>query len=119
MLMVVPGKPFFFTAPSGSTVTIVSVSHGAGPNVPAFRYAGQALVVNPVDAGQGRSLPGAVLTIEQGRKRLSALAPFATNPPKGEFFFYERVSDGQNLSLSLIGSVLPDDPAIAWTIEGL
>ncbi len=119
MLTAVPGKPFFFQAPDGATVTVVSLSHGAGPNQPAFRYAGAALDVETVDVGQGKTQPGAVFTVVKGRRRLSALAPFATKPPKGEFFFQEVIVNGTNISLALLGSVEPDDPIIAWTIEGL
>jgi hypothetical protein len=119
MLTAVPGKPFVFIAPVAAQVAVVSLSHGAGPNVPAFRYAGQPLIVAPLDVGQGKTQPGATFTVEAGRKRLSALAPFATTPPKGEFFFHERIVNGANVSLMLLGSVVPDDPMIAWTIEGI
>ena len=119
MLTVVPGKPFFFSAPIDSQVDVVSVSHQAGPNEPAFRYAGAALPIELIDVGQGQMQPGATFVVVAGRRRLSAIAPFATNPPKGEFFFYERIVDGQNVSLMMLGSVLPDDPTIAWTIEGV
>jgi hypothetical protein len=119
MLSAVPGKPFFFQAQTGDEVTVVSLSHGAGPNVPAFRYAGQALELDDVSVGHGKTQPGATFTVVAGRRRLSALAPFATKPPKGEFFFHEVLVNGQNISLALLGSVLPDDPTIAWTIEGL
>lgn len=119
MLTAVPGKPFFFRAPAGAQVTVVSLSHNAGPNVPAFRYAGQPLTNAAVDVGGGMTLPGTTFTVVDGRKRLSALAPFATNPPKGEFFFQEVLVDGANVSLALIGSVIPDDPTIAWTIESV
>src|SRR5262245_30399029 len=119
MLTAVPGKPFFFRAPTGANVTVVSLSMNAGPNVPAFRYAGEALTNVPTDAGGGMMLPGVTFTVVAGRKRLSALAPFATKPPKGEFFFQEVIVNGTNISLALLGSVVPDDPAIAWTIEGV
>lgn len=119
MLSAVPGKPFFLTAPTDASVTIVSLSHRAGPNVPAFRYAGRALVVVDVNVGQGKTQPGATFTVFAGRKRLSALAPFATKPPKGEFFFQEVVVNGTNISLMLMGSVIPGDETIAWTIEGV
>jgi len=119
MLQAVPGNPFKFRAPAGADVTIVSLSRGAGPNVPAFRYAAEKLAVDTVDVGEGKSLPGATFTVREGRRVLRAIAPFATNPPKGEFFFQEVLVNGQNISLVLLGSVLPDDPAIAWTIEGL
>lgn len=118
MLLAVPGKPFSFTAPAGAAVTIVSLSHGAGPNVPAFRYAGKPLEVITVDVGQRKTQPGATFTVEPGRRRLSAIAPFATKPPKGEFFFQEVVVGGTNISLMLLGSVVPGDEVIAWTIEG-
>ena len=119
MLSAVPGKPFFFTAPTDAQVTIVSLSHKAGPNVPAFRYAGQPLTVADVDVGQNKTQPGGTFVVVAGRRRLSAVAPFATSPPKGEFFFQEVIVDGENISLVLLGSVLPDDPTIAWTIEGV
>ena len=119
VLSTVPGKPFFFRAPVGAKVTIVSLSHKAGPNVPAFRYAGQALTNGLVDVGGGMMLPGATFTVVGGSKRLSALAPFATNPPKGEFFFQEVIVDGANISLANLGSVVPADPLIAWTIESV
>lgn len=119
MLSAVPGKPFFFTAATAARVTVVSLSHGAGPNLPVFRYAGQALAVVDVNVGQGKTQPGAVFTVLAGRKRLSALAPFATTPPKGEFFFQEVVVNGANISLALLGSVIPGDETIAWTIEGV
>ena len=119
MLTAVAGKPFFFQAPVDANVTVVSLSHGAGPNTPTFRYAAQPLDVVPVDVGQGKTQPGAIFTVVAGRKRLSALAPFATKPPKGEFFFQEVVVNGTNISLVLLGSVVPDDPIIAWTIEGI
>jgi hypothetical protein len=119
MLSAVPGKPFFFAAPTGALVTIVSLSHGAGPNVPAFRYAAKALDVVDVNVGQGKTQPGATFTVLAGRKRLSAIAPFATQPPKGEFFFQEIVVNGANISLMLMGSVIPGDETIAWTIEGV
>jgi hypothetical protein len=119
MLSAVPGKPFFFTAPAGAVITIASLSHGAGPNEPAFRYAGRALDVVKVNVGQGKTLPGATFVVEPARRRLSAIAPFATKPPKGEFFFQEVVVDGNNISLMLLGSVIPGDETIAWTIEGL
>lgn len=119
MLSAVPGKPFFYTADAGDEITVVSLSLGAGPNVPAFRYAAKPLELETVDVGQGKTQPGATFTVLAGRRRLSALAPFATNPPKGEFFFQEVIVNGQNISLILLGSVLPDDPTIAWTIEGL
>jgi hypothetical protein len=119
MLTAVPGKPFFFNAPAGAKVTVVSLSHGAGPNEPAFRYAGQALDVVDVNVGGDKTQPGVTFTVVAGRRRLSALAPFATNPPKGEFFFQEVVKNGNNISLNLLGSVIPDDDTIAWTIEGV
>lgn len=119
MLTAVPGKPFLFRAPAGAAVTVVSFAHGAGPNSPAFRYAAQALDLTMVDVGEGKTLPGVTLMVQAKRRRLSALAPFATNPPKGEFFFQEVIVDGANISLMLLGSVIPDDPIIAWTIEGL
>lgn len=119
MLTAVPGKPFFFQAPTDATITVVSLSHGAGPNQPAFRYAGQALDVASVDVGPGKTQPGVTFTVEEGRRRLSALAPFATTPPKGEFFFQEVVVNGSTTALVLLGSVIPDDPIIAWTIEGV
>src|SRR5437660_7523893 len=116
MLSAVPMKPFYFTAPTDAEVTIVSHAYRAGPNDPAFRYAGQPLDVVDVDVGDGQTLPGAVFTVLAGRRRLSAVAPFATDPPRGEFFFQEVVVDGTNISLNLLGSVIPDDPTIAWTI---
>ena len=119
MLTAVPGKPFFFRAPADAEIAVVSLSHSAGPNVPAFRYAGKALDVEDIDVGQGKTQPGATFTVRTGRRRLSALAPFATKPPKGEFFFQEVVVNGTNISLVLLGSVIPDDPIIAWTIEGV
>jgi hypothetical protein len=119
MLMSVPGKPFFFKAPTGAAVTVVSLSHGAGANEPAFRYAGQALAVSPVSVGAGLTQPGATFVVLKGRRRLSALAPFATQPPRGEFFFQEVVVNGANIFLVLLGSVVPGDPIIAWTVEGL
>ena len=119
MLSAVPGKPFFFRALAGDIITVVSLSHKAGPNVPAFRYAGEALDLADVNVGQGETQPGVTFTVLAGRKRLSALAPFATRPPKGEFFFQEVVVSGENISLSLMGSVIPNDPTIAWTIEGV
>jgi hypothetical protein len=119
MLTAVPGKPFFFQAPADAEVTVVSLSHRAGPNEPAFRYSGQPLDIVTVDVGNGKTQPGASFTVLQGRRRLSALAPFATKPPKGEFFFQEVIVDGTNISLALLGSVIPDDPIIAWTIEGI
>jgi hypothetical protein len=119
MLTAVPGKPFFFTAPTGATVTVVSLSHGAGPNVPAFRYLKTALDVVKVDVGQGKTQPGTSIVVAAGRNRFSAMAPFATKPPKGEFFFQEVITQGASISLMLMGSVLPDDPTIAWTIEGV
>lgn len=119
MLSAVPTKPFFFTAPAGAVVTIVSLSHGAGPNEPAFRYAAKPLPVVKVDVGQSKTLPGATFLVESGRRRLSAIAPFATKPPKGEFFFQEVIVNGTNISLALLGSVIPGDEVIAWTIEGV
>jgi hypothetical protein len=119
MLTAVPGNPFKFTAPAGTDVTVVSLSRNAGPNEPAFRYAAQPLDVVVVDIGDGKHLPGATFTVLDGRRVLRALAPFATNPPKGEFFFQEVIVKGQNISLALLGSVVPADPAIAWTIEGV
>lgn len=119
MLSAVPGKPFFFTAPAGAVVTIASLSHGAGPNEPAFRYAGKPLDVVKVNVGQSKTQPGTTFTIELGRRRLSAIAPFATKPPKGEFFFQEIIVNGTNISLTLLGSVVPGDEVIAWTIEGV
>jgi hypothetical protein len=118
MMKAVPGNPFKFTAPTGEDVTIVSLSRKAGPNVPAFRYAAQPLEVITVNVGDGKTLPGATLTVAKGRRVLRAMAPFATEPPKGEFFFQEVIVNGQNISLVLLGSVLPDEPTIAWTIEG-
>jgi hypothetical protein len=115
----VVGKPFFFEGTTGSQVVVVSVAHKAGVNQPAFRYAGAALLVNKFDSGGGKMLPGASFTVQAGRKRLSAAAPFLITPPGGEFFFYELVSDGGNLFLQLMGSVLPADPTIAWTIDGV
>ena len=117
MLKAVPGNPFKFTAPIGEGVTVVSLSHNAGPNVPTFRYAAQPLDVITVDIGNGKTLPGATFTVVQGRRVLRAIAPFATSPPKGEFFFQEVIVTGQNISLILLGSVVPDDPTISWTIE--
>jgi hypothetical protein len=119
MLSAVPGKPFFFTAPANTDVTVVSLSHGAGPNEPAFRYAGKPLDVVDVNVGGDKTQPGATFTVLAGRRRLSAIAPFATNPPKGEFFFQEVVVNGNNISLALLGSVIPGDETIAWTIEGV
>ena len=119
MLTSVPGNPFKFTAPAGADVTVVSLSRSAGPNQPAFRYAAQPLAIAPVNIGNGKSLPGATFTVLNGRRVLRALAPFATTPPKGEFFFQEVIVNGQNISVVLLGSVVPDDPAIAWTIEGV
>jgi hypothetical protein len=72
-----------------------------------------------VDVGQNKTLPGATFRVEAGRRRLSAVAPFATKPPKGEFFFQEVIVNGTNISLMLLGSVIPGDEVIAWTIEGL
>lgn len=119
MLSAVPGRPFFFMAPTNTVVTITSLSHGAGPNEPAFRYAGKPLDVVKVNVGQNRAQPGATFVVESGRRRLSAIAPFATKPPKGEFFFQEVISNGNNISLVLLGSVVPGDETIAWTIEGV
>lgn len=119
MLSAVPGKPFFFRAPTGDQITIVSLSLKAGPNVPEFRYAAQPLAVADVNVGNGQTQPGAVFNVVNGKKRLSAIVPFATNPPKGEFFFQEVVVNGNSISLVLLGSVIPDDPTIAWTIEGV
>ena len=119
MLSAVPGRPFFFTAPTSAAVTIASLSHGAGPNEPAFRYAGEPLDVVKVNVGQNKTQPGATFVVEAGRRRLSAIAPFATKPPKGEFFFQEVIVNGTNISLMLLGSVVPDDHTIAWTIEGV
>jgi hypothetical protein len=119
MLTAVPGKPFFFRAPTGADVTVVSLSMKAGPNEPVFRYAGQALTNAPTDAGEGMTLPGVTFTVLAGKRRLSALAPFATTPRKGEFFFQEVVEDGTNVSVVNLGSVVPDDDTIAWTIEGV
>ena len=119
MLSAVPGKPFFFTASTGDIVTVVSLARNAGANVPAFRYAAQPLLLAPVNVGQGMTQPGVTFAVLAGRRRLSALAPFATNPPKGEFFFQEVLTQGSSVSLVLLGSVVPDDPTIAWTIEGL
>jgi hypothetical protein len=119
MLVSVAGKPFFFQADEGDEITIVSLSHKAGPNVPAFRYASEPLEVEDIDVGDGKTQPGATFTVIKGRRRLSALAPFATNPPKGEFFFQEVMRNGNNVSLQLLGSAVPGDEAISWTIEGL
>jgi hypothetical protein len=119
MLSAVPGRPFFFTAPADSVVAITSLSHGAGPNEPAFRYAGEPLDVVKVNVGQNKTQPGATFVVKPGRRRLSAIAPFATQPPKGEFFFHEVIGNGNNISLMLLGSVVPGDETIAWTIEGL
>ena len=119
MLSALPGKPFVFEAPTGATVTVVSLSHGAGPNEPAFRYAGQPLTVSDIAVGQGMTQPGVTFTVLAGRRRLSALAPFATAPPKGEFFFQEVIVNGTNISLALLGSVIPGDETIAWTVEGV
>jgi hypothetical protein len=119
MLSAVPGRPFFFTAPADAVVTIASLSHGAGPNEPAFRYAGKPLDVVKVNVGQNRTQPGATFVVVPGRRRLSAIAPFATKPPRGEFFFQEVIVNGNNISLMLLGSVVPDDETIAWTIEGV
>jgi hypothetical protein len=119
MLSAFPGRPFFFTAPADAIVTITSLSHGAGPNEPTFRYAGKPLEVIKVDVGQNKTQPGATFVVESGRRRLSAIAPFATKQPKGEFFFQEVIVNGNNISLMLLGSVVPGDETIAWTIEGL
>ena len=119
MLTAIPGRPFFFQAPIDAAVTVVSLSHGGGPNQPAFRYAGEPLDLESINVGQGLTQPGAIFTVVPGRRRLSALAPFATKPPKGEFFFQEVVVNGTNISLVLLGSVIPDDPLISWTIEGV
>src|SRR5690242_7178346 len=102
MLSAVQGKPFFFTAPTGTVPTVVSLSHNAGPNVPAFRYAAQPLLLSAVNVGQGLTQPGVTFTVLAGRRRLSALAPFATNPPRGEFFFQEVVTQGATISLVLL-----------------
>lgn len=119
MLQAVPGNPFMFTAAIDEDVTVVSFARNAGPNQPAFRYAARPLDVEVVAIGGGRTLPGATFTVVKGRRVLRAIAPFATAPPRGEFFFQEVLVNGQNISLVLLGSVLPDDPAIAWTIEGI
>ena len=119
MLVAVPGKPFFFQADIDDEVTIVSLSHKAGPNVPAFRYAGAPLEVEDVDVGNGKTQPGTTFVVLEGRRRLSAIAPFATNPPKGEFFFQEVIVNGQSISLQLLGSVVPGDEVISWTVEGI
>jgi len=119
MLLAVPGKPFSFRADTDEQITIVSLSHNAGPNEPAFRYAGEALDVVDVNVGDGHTQPGATFTVLKGRRRLSAIAPFATDPPRGEFFFQEVVVNGNSISLHLLGSVIPGDETIAWTIEGV
>jgi len=86
--------------------------------VPAFRYASESLDVEDIDVGDGKTQPGRDFTVIKGRRRLSALAPFATNPPKGEFFFQEVMRNGNNVSLQLLGSAVPGDEAISWTDRG-
>lgn len=117
MLDPIPGKPFVFAAPVGATATVVSLSHKAGANIPVFRYAGADLILVTINVAPNKHLPGVSFVVKAGRRRLSALAPFATNPPQGEFFFYERIKKGNTISLALLGSVIPDDPFIAWGIE--
>jgi hypothetical protein len=119
VLVPVPGKPFFFRAKAATDITVVSLSHNAGPNEPAFRYAGKPLAVADVNVGNGLTQPGATFTVLPGKRRLSALAPFATNPPRGEFFFQEVIVEGGTIGLQLLGSVIPGDEVIAWTIEGV
>jgi hypothetical protein len=119
VLRAVPGVPYFYRADVGSSVTVVSVSKNAGPNTPAFRYAGAALAVAPVQVDANTSLPGASFTVQAGRKRLGMAAPFLTSSSTGEFFFYEAWLDTDPGTLHLLGSVLADDPRLSITIEGV